>query len=108
MPRLVLGFLIGSLCLLDTVVSAQPNVPLYEILPAQTPWPQPIANKPIMGDIRAVINATVASVSVQTQIWWRRNDANPELKALTLLYLNAYLMNLSCKWALGSPAPPCP
>ena len=41
-----------------------------------------------LGDIRAVVHAATAGQPIQAQIWWRRRDAHPELKAVIVTDAN--------------------
>jgi hypothetical protein len=54
--------------------------------PRAWPWPHggnaTVAGGVALGDIRAVVHAETAGKPLQAQVWWRRRDSHPTLKAV--------------------------
>jgi hypothetical protein len=75
----------GRCCPVPCKKTADPNCDFLEPSPNLTlgTWPQKSAQNLFLGDIRAVINAS-SSAPATVQIWWRRNDVNPQVKAVVL------------------------
>jgi hypothetical protein len=82
----------GLLLILHLTAGASSELPLYEVTTAQSWASVPSLGADVrLGDIRAVLKLTSSvgpavgnSSIVRGQIWWRRRDPDPQLKAVVV------------------------